>query len=227
VSYLNVQENDSAAAVNEHVVASVLEGGAYYRRAIGGLRFSARCGGGVAWFNGDRRFVSPGVQRHAEASWTGTFADAHAGIGYEVRLGRFYARPEASVDVLYLKENGHTESGGGSGFDLTVAPRKSSRVSGEAIMVVGGQWGRATWLRPEIRGGYRRIFSGSIGDTVASFTNGNPFTLPTGDDKGGWLTVGFSLKGGTSLSYFAVEGDADFRSGERRYDVRLAGRSMF
>ena len=144
-----------------------------------------------------------------------------------MRFGRFYARPELSVDYLHLKENPRTESGGGDGFDLNVNSRTSSRLSGEAIMVLGGQWGRDTWLRPEIRAGYRHIFSGTVGDTVASFTGGNPFILSTGDDKGGWLTVGFSVKGGTSLSYVAVEGDADFRDGEQRYDLRLAGRSMF
>ena len=227
VAYLNVQENDLAAAVGEHVVASVLEGGVYYRRAIGGLRFSARGAGGYAWFSGDRWFVSPGVQRHAESRWGGAYATGHAGLGYEVRLGRFYARPEVSGDYLYLRENARKESGGGTAFDLLVNSRTSNRLSGEAIMVLGGQWGRDTWLRPELRGGYRRIFSGQVGDTVAAFAGGNPFTLAASDDKGGWLTVGFSLKGGTALSYVALEGDADVRDGEQRYDLRLAGRSIF
>jgi len=29
-------------------------------------------------------------------------------------------------------------------------------------------------------------------------------------DKGGWMTVGFSLKSGSQFSYLALEGDADF-----------------
>jgi len=39
--------------------------------------------------------------------------------------------------------------------------------------------------------------------------------------------VGFSIKGGTQYSYIALEGDANFRSGEQEYDLRIAGRSMF
>ena len=78
-----------------------------------------------------------------------------------------------------------------------------------------------------IRAGYRDIFSGEVGDTVANFENGSPFALAADPDRGGWGTVGFSIKGGTPLSYVALEGDADFRSGEQRYDLRVAGRSMF
>ena len=35
VAYFNAQEQDSAAAVREHVVGSMVEGGLYYRRAAG------------------------------------------------------------------------------------------------------------------------------------------------------------------------------------------------
>ncbi|HEX7759123.1 MAG TPA: autotransporter domain-containing protein [Caulobacteraceae bacterium] len=227
-SYLNVQDRDSAAAVGEHTVASLLEVGGYYRRAVGGLRISARGAGGYAFFHEDRQFISTGVSRRALSHWGAFFADSHVGAAYEVHLGRFYARPEVSADYLFLRENGHTETGGGDGFDLSIASRSSHRLSGEAIVTLGTQFGRDTWLRPEIRGGYRRIFSGDLGDTVAQFTSSStPFTLGGAPDTGGWYTVGFSLKGGTNLSYLAIEGDADFRSGEQRYDLFLSGRSMF
>jgi len=227
-SYLNVQDRDSAAAVGEHTVGSLLEIGGYYRRAIGGLRVSARGAGGYAFFNEDRQLVYTGVSRRALSSWGGYFADAHVGAEYEVHLGRFYARPGVSADYLYLRENGHTETGGGNGFDLAIDPRASHRLSGEAILTLGTQFGRATWLRTEVSGGYRRIFSGDMGDTTARFTSSStPFTLTGMEDKGGWFTVGFSLKGGTNLSYLALEGDADFRDGEQRYNLFLSGRSMF
>ncbi|MGA0603759.1 autotransporter outer membrane beta-barrel domain-containing protein [Caulobacter sp. KR2-114] len=227
-SYLNIQDRDSAAAVGEHTVGSLLELGGYYRRAIGGLRISARGAGGYAFFNEDRQLVYTGVQRRALSNWGGYFADAHVGAAYEVHLGRFYARPELSADYLYLRENGHTETGGGDGFDLAISARSSHRLSGEAIVTLGTQFGRTTWLRPEIRGGYRRIFSGDMGDTTARFTSSStPFTLTGAPDTGGWFTVGFSLKGGTNLSYLALEGDADFRDGEQRYNLFLSGRSMF
>jgi outer membrane translocation and assembly module TamA len=95
------------------------------------------------------------------------------------------------------------------------------------VLAVGTQWGKSQWLRTEVRGGYREVFSGDIGDTTANFTGGNDFTLAPDADTGGWATFGFSIKGGSQYSYLALEGDADFRSGEQRYDLRLAGRSIF
>ncbi|MEO8927380.1 MAG: autotransporter outer membrane beta-barrel domain-containing protein, partial [Caulobacteraceae bacterium] len=227
VAYLNAQEQDTPAAVGEHVVGSMVEGGLYYRRATGPLTVSARGAVGYSWFSGDRRFLAPGAINIANSNWGGLFYDAHAGVAYERGFGRFYARPELSVDYLRLNEGARDETGGGTGFDLNVASRVSSRLSGQAIMVLGRQWGRAQWLRTEVRAGYREIFSGSVGDTVASFAGGTPFTLVADPDTGGWATVGFSLKSGTQFSYVALEGDADFRDGEQRYDLRVAGRSIF
>jgi hypothetical protein len=227
VSYMNGQEQDAAAAIGEHVVSSLVEAGLYYRRAIGGLRFSVRGAGGYAWFSGDRRFVTSGANDTALSHWSGNFFDGHAGAAYEQRLGAFYARPELSIDYLRLYESARRESGGDTGFDLDVAPRTSTRASGSAIMAVGYQRGRETWVRTEIFGGYREVFSGQVGDTVANFSGGTPFDIDPGSDKGGWLTVGFAIKGGTQYSYLALEGDADFRAGEQRFDLLLAGRSMF
>jgi hypothetical protein len=227
LAYFNDEEADSAAAVGEHVVASMVEAGLYFRRAAGPFTFSARGAAGYSWFSSERRFLAPGAVNLATSSWGGAFFDGHLGAAYEKKLGRFYARPELSVDYLSLHEGEQVETGGGDGFDLTVAPRTSTRFSGQAIMVFGRQWGTTQWLRAEVRGGYREIFAGDVGDTTASFTGGSPFTLVADPDTGGWATVGFSLKAGTQFSYLALEGDADFRAGEQRYDLRVAGRSMF
>ena len=94
--------------------------------------------------------------------------------------------------------------------------------------MLGRQWGQShAWLRTEVRGGYRDIFSGCVGDTTACFNGGDPFTLAPESDRGGWYTAGFSIKGGSQYSYLAIEGDIDFRAGEQEYDVRIAGRSIF
>ena len=227
LAYYNAEEAENAQQVGGNVVASMLEGGAYYRRAIGGLTFSVRGAGGFSWFSGERRLIAVGVTERANSSWNGFFFDGHTGLAYEQKFGRFYARPEVSADYLRLHETSHSETGGDPGFDLNVASRSSTRFSGEAVLVLGTQWGKAQWLRSEIRGGYREVFSGDIGDTVANFVGGAAFSLAPDADNGGWATVGVSLKGGSQFSYLALEGDADFRSGEQRYDVRIAGRSIF
>lgn len=229
LAYYNVEDNDSSAAVNENVIGSMVEGGVYYRLTPGNFRFTARAAGGYAWFSSTRRFVYPGVVRQADSSWTATFADAHASAAYEARFGRYYARPDVSVDWLYLSEGAQTETGGGNGFNLAIDPRKSDRLTATAMLTLGAQYGRTTWLRPEFRVGYRSLLSGQVGSTVARFTgtSGGPFTLLGDDGSGGWLLVGFSLKGGTELSYAALEGDAELRDGEQRYNLRIAGRALF
>jgi hypothetical protein len=239
LAYLNANEQESADQIGTGTVASMVEAGAYYRRAIGGFTFGARAAVGYSWFNDNRVFAAQtaatgtnpnsalGTELQAHSSWGGLFYDAHVQGTYEQPFGHFYARPEISADFLELNEGAHSDTGGGDAFDLNIASRNSHRASGQAILVLGRQWGQATWLRTELRGGYREIFSGTVGDTTASFNGGDPFTLAPESDKGGWYTAGFSIKGGSQYSYLAIEGDIDFRAGEQQYDVRIAGRSIF
>jgi hypothetical protein len=239
LAYYNVNEQQDADQIGTGTVASMVEAGAYYRRNAGRFTFGARAAVGYSWFEDNRVFatVTPGqgsnsnsaigTEIQAHSNWGGLFYDAHLQGTYEQPFGHFYARPEISADFLELDEDAHTDTGGGPAFDLTVARRDSHRASGQAILVLGRQWGQATWLRAEVRGGYREVIEGTVGDTTANFAGGVPFTLVGEDDRGGWYTAGFSVKGGSQYSYLALEGDIDFRAGEQRYDVRIAGRSIF
>jgi hypothetical protein len=64
-----------------------------------------------------------------------------------------------------------------TGFDLTVASRKADNLSGDLGLVLGRQYGKDVWVRPELRVGYRQTLAGAMGDTIASFAGGTPFTL--------------------------------------------------
>lgn len=228
LAYYNDEETDAAQATGGNVVASLVEASGYYRRDVGGLTVAARGGGGFGFFNATRKFVDPSIEANAYSSWHGYFLDGHIGVAYEHRLiGRYYARPELSADFLRLYEQAHNETSSQPGFALHLASRTSDRLSGQALLVLGAQFGKAAWLRTEVRGGYREVFSGNVGDTTANFTGGSIFSLAADEAKGGWATVGLSIKGGSQFSYVALEGDADFRRGEKRYDVRIAGRSNF
>jgi hypothetical protein len=227
LAYMNIGEQGTFDPVDGNVVSNLAEVGAYYRRAWGDLRFSLRGGGGYGWFNQRREFVTSGVTDISYGGWNGYFGDAHAGAEYEAHLGRFYVRPSVAFDYVYLNEDAHNTTGAGPGFDLSVAQRVSERGTASALVTIGSQYGHDVWVRPELFGGYRQVAFGAIGNTVASFTGGNPFTLSPGDVNGGWLVAGFALKAGTPLSYVAIEGEADLRSNEQRYDVYLSGRALF
>ncbi|WP_269714457.1 autotransporter family protein [Caulobacter sp. NIBR2454] len=230
LAYMNIEEHDQAARIGENTTASIFQGGIYGRKAMGGLLVSARGGVGYAWFDGDRRLISPddNLDISNSASWNGLTASANVSASYEAKLGRYFIRPETSLDYVYLNEDERAEKGGGAGFDLIVDERKSNRLSGEAAVALGAQFGREIWWRPEVRVGYRQTISGSIGDTVARFgANGTPFTLVAADDKDGALTLNLALRAGTAMSYLAVEGGAEKRKRSQRYNVRLSGRMMF
>ncbi|WP_297513569.1 autotransporter outer membrane beta-barrel domain-containing protein [uncultured Caulobacter sp.] len=235
LAYVSIEEHDSVAKVGEQTTASFVQTGAYWRRSVGGWRFNTGGGVGYGFFNGDRRFIAPDtngdgvadlVVKNA-ANWKGLTANAFAGVAYEQKFGRFFARPEGRLDYVYLREGKRAESGGGDGFDLTVDKRSSSNLSGELGVVFGADFGQAVWWRPEVRVGYRQTLAGDVGDTVARFKGGNPFTLTAMNDKNGALTAGFAIRAGTPMSYLALEGGVEATKKQKRYNLRLAGRAMF
>lgn len=235
LAYVSVEEHDTVAKVGEQTTASFVQTGAYWRRSMGGLRLNAGGGLGYGFFTGDRRFIAPDTNGDGvadlvlknTADWNGLTANAYAGAAYEQKFGRFFARPEGRLDYVWLREGKRAESGGGDGFDLTVDKRTSSNLSGELGVVFGADFGKNVWWRPEVRVGYRQTLAGSVGDTVARFKGGNPFTLAALDDKNGAVTAGFALRAGTPMSYLALEGGVEATKKQKRYNLRLAGRAMF
>jgi len=235
LAYVNVEEHDTVAKVGEQTTASFVQGGAYWRRSVGGWRLNAGGGGGYGWFSGDRRFIAPDANADGvadlilanSADWNGATLNAFAGAAYEQKFGRYFVRPEGRVDYVWLREGERKEAGAGAGFDLTVEERTSSNLSGEFGIAFGADFGKDVWWRPEVRVGYRQTLAGETGDTVAQFKNGNPFTLAALDDKQGAATLGFALKAGTPMSYLALEGGVEAAKKQKRYNLRLTGRAMF
>ncbi len=232
---VSLEEHDTVAKVGEKTTASILQAGLYWRRSVGGWRFNLGGGLGYSRFNGDRSFISEDVDGDGTvdvrlantAAWNGMVANAFAGVAYEADLFGAYLRPEARLDYVWLWEGERREHGAGSGFDLTVASRKASNLSGDLGLVLGKQYGKDVWVRPELRVGYRQTLAGAMGDTIASFTGGNPFTLVASDDTQGAVTLGFALRAGSALSYLALEGGAEASRKQTKYTLRLTGRAMF
>lgn len=231
LSYMNAEERDKPAQVGEHTAGSVYELGLYWRQAYGNWLMSVSGGGGYAMFDGVRKFIAPmptgAVIRTAKASWSGYTGRANASAAYEAHMGRYYVRPTVGVDYFYMNEGGHTERFGGSAFAQHVASRGSSRLSAIAKVVIGADYGREVWWRPELTLGYRDVVSGQVGDTTANFEGGAPFTLAASDPKGGAAIVGFALKAGTPMSYVAAEIQMERFRHEQRYNALLSGRVMF
>ncbi|CAN5211525.1 autotransporter outer membrane beta-barrel domain-containing protein [soil metagenome] len=247
LAYISVEEHDITAQVGEQTTGNFVQLGSYWRRSIGGWRMNVGGGGGYGWYDGNRVFNSgdanadglADVVRTNKAKWNGATFNAFAGTAYETKFGRYFVRPEARLDYLYLREGkraeklvsaqdaGVTTTNTGDGFDLTVEQRNSSSLSADAGLAFGADFGRDVWWRPEVRVGYRQTVAGSVGDTVAQFAGGNPFTLAAMDDKQGAVTLGVALRAGTPMSYLALEANAESAKKQKRYNVKLTGRAMF
>ncbi|MEJ2817726.1 autotransporter domain-containing protein [Caulobacter sp. CCG-8] len=238
LAFVSIEEHDIAAKVGEQTTGNYLQLGAYWRRAIGGWRMNLGGGGGYGWYDGDRTFNTgdldgngtADVQLHNTAKWNGYTFNAFAGTAYEAKFGgRYFVRPEGYLNYLYLSEGERKESGGGIGFDQIVHKRKSDGLTGDVGIVLGADYGRDLWWRPEVRVGYRQLLAGEIGDTTFSYTYaGAPTaTLASANDKDGAVTLGFALRAGTPMSYLALEANAEAAKKQKRYNLKLTGRAMF
>jgi hypothetical protein len=215
--------------LNNELISDHYEGGVYWRGSAGPLRAWARATAGTIDFDSTRTFnaalAEAVVTRSTDAKWKGRIYSGSGGISYEARAGRLAIRPNASVDYYKLSEDGYAETGGGTAFDLVVRSRKSDETAASAMLTLGydfmGIESDDGWLRFEAEGGRREILSGSLGDTIASFGNADPFTLTADQRTSGWRG-GLRAIGGDSGMTFGAEINAEQQSGNVSLGGRLA-----
>ena len=213
---------------NTQLVSHHYEGGAYWRGVFGPVHGWARATAGTIHFDNTRTLngsVTDGtVSRTADGKWNGRVYSGTAGLSYEARMGRFSVRPNGSIEYYRLKEKGYTETGGGDAVNLTVASRTSDETAANALLSLGydfmGTGPDDTWLRLELEGGRREILSGSLGDTVAGFKGGDPFTLTPEDRTSGWRGAVRAVGGGPNLS-FVAEANAEEQQGNTGIGGRI------
>jgi len=213
---------------DKKLIDNQYEGGVYWRADFGHLHAFARGTAAHISFKGNRTFTGTAdgarVTRNAEGKWNGRLVSATGGLSYEVRSGRFTARPNASVEYYRLKEKGYTETGGGAAFDLIVDGRTSDETAASGGVALGYDLlsldPEEDWMRVEIEGGRRQILSGSLGQTTAHFAGGQPFTLTPEDRTSGWRG-GVRVAGGGAGITIAGEVNAEQQQGHASIGGRL------
>lgn len=227
-SFVTTEYKDKGAQVGERVVMNFTEAGAYWRLRSGPLQADARAGLGYVWFDGDRRLVGAGLARSTKANWNGWLADVHAGASYVLQAGRFYVRPEVSLDYVRLNEDGYQEAGGGAGFDLKVDSRDGDLFTGQALVALGWEFGEDEmhWA-PELKLGWRQKISGAPGAATARFQGGGAFTLDPENPSSGGAIVRLGVKSSSDQMYFALDGGATVDSHAQAYDLRGTIRFRF
>jgi hypothetical protein len=216
------------------LISNEYEGGVYWRGGVGPLRGFARATAARLDFDETRRLNvtagSASVDREAVGEWSGTLYSATAGAFYDARFGRFSLRPLVSVEHFKLTEKGHSESGGGDGFDLIVDGRSSSETNANAMLAVGyellGLDHSGPWIRVELEGGRREHLGGKVGDTTARFADGDPFTLVAEKRTSGWQGA-FRVLGGGSGTTIGAEINAEQQQGDTSVGGRISAQIPF
>jgi Autotransporter beta-domain len=219
---------DPEAEAEEVLSASLFELGAYWRAQGQYWTTWARAAAGYASFDSTRQLVGEGLNLRTESDWHGFTLAAAGGASYERTFGRVNVRPEVYLEYFSLSEEGHTETGGGDGFDLDFDKRNGHLFSAVAAMNVGYGFGQNGWLRPELRLGWRQNISVDAGETIARFASGGPdFRLSPGSIEGGGPILGFRLNVGNELGMLSITGDAELLEDYVRYSLLLRASFRF
>jgi uncharacterized protein with beta-barrel porin domain len=165
------------------------------------------------------------VQRVSSADWNGTLYSASGGLSYDADLGNISFRPIIAVDYYKLKEDGYSETGGGTAIDLVVQSRSSDElaVTGSAALGLdlGGQNQDAGWFRFELEGGRRELVGGGLGATTAAFAGGTAFTLTPEERTSGWVGK-LRAVGGNAAFRFGGEFNAEEQQGRAALSLRAS-----
>lgn len=228
VAFTSSDLEDPEAEAEEVLTANLLELGLYWRAQGQYWTTWARAAAGYASFESERRLVGAGLNLRNEASWNGVTLAAAGGASYERNFGRFSIRPEVYAEYFSLSEDGYTEEGGGDGFDLEIDDREGHLFSATAAINIGMGMGENSWLRPEVRLGWRQNISVDPGETIGRFTSGGPdFRLDSATVEGGGPILGFRMNVGNELGMLSISADAELIEDYVRYMLFLRASFRF
>ena len=228
VAFTSSDLEDPEAEAEEVLSANLLELGLYWRAQGQYWTTWARAAAGYASFESERRLVGAGLNLRNEASWNGVTLAAAGGASYERNFGRFSIRPEVYAEYFSLSEDGYTEEGGGDGFDLQIDDREGHLFSATAAVNIGMGMGENSWLRPELRLGWRQNISVDPGDTIGRFAAGGPdFRLDPATVEGGGPILGLRMNVGNELGMLSISADAELIEDYVRYMLFLRASFRF
>ncbi|MEP6829115.1 MAG: autotransporter outer membrane beta-barrel domain-containing protein [Rhizomicrobium sp.] len=173
--------------------------------------------GSVAYgsFNGDRSLAVGDVSRTAVGKRAALLASLGATGGFYLKYGFLNILPHIGVDGLTTREEGYTETGGGEGLDLQLAPYYANSLRGS----IGTDFKTnfnifGATVSPEARVGYRYDvvntpvkLKGGFVSTGGLNTPNNTFTFVGPDPDSGNAVAGLSLGAGTDTWHLGVNYD--------------------
>lgn len=167
---------------------------------------------------------TPDFTRVSTSDSDGVLFSALAGAAYRAQLGsRLTVTPEVSVEYFRFDEKGYEEEGGGEAMDLVVEDRLSDAIN--VNTVVSLTYALAERRRDSLpfsislAAGRRSNLSGTLGDTVANFEDGDAFTLPGRNLDDAWIGRVGVQGGGYDFKWF-LTASGELESDQTTFDVR-------
>jgi hypothetical protein len=233
LSYIHGSVRDSG---DNEVTANQFGGGVHWLGDFGNVHIAAYGNAGYVSLQ-EKRFFTGTTDTSAAVftsvgGWHGIAMAAGGKVSYEAKAGAFYVRPSGELSYNRLTENKHSESGGGTAFDLTVGKRTSDEFAATGLVAAGINLGNTvdpevTTFRFEVEGGRRQVLSSNLGSTTASFSGGQNFTLDPENRRSGWLG-NLTASVGSSIFRFFASGQYETRSdGQRIISGRFGFRGSF
>jgi len=231
-------EVEDVVGIDEPLDVRTYTLGTYAGFEKGGFSLDAYGGIGYNQFEQNRNIQVGDFFGTATGEWDGFHANANLRAGYTIPLSeKFWVRPRASVDYLYLNEYGHTETGT-QGFRTRVDGRRTETASATAMLDFGANFqGKRTWIKPSIRVGYRNEFISDPVETAFRFQglqneDGELFDSEIArlrslafPDEG--IILGFTVAAGSEYSSIGFDFDSDIRDGFIRHTGRIVIRLLF
>jgi uncharacterized protein with beta-barrel porin domain len=170
---------------------------------------------GYGNLTGDRGINIGGVARDAVSKRATEMVALGANTGVMLKYAGFQIDPHISLDGLTLREEGYTETGGGSGFNLQVAPYYANSL--RTALGADFRTGVTVWgieLAPEARIGYRLEMLNQPVKIKAAFastgglgTAGNTMTFVGPDPDTGNVILGAGFGASTDTWQLGVRYD--------------------
>ncbi len=201
----------------------------YGRYSGDALYIQASGGGGYNTYNQRRKVIIGDVTRTAVGKWKGYEYGGEVEVGYATRFSAYELTPFVRGAYLKTRENGYTETGGGTGIDLTVGDRNPENARASAGFTLDRDFPiyYDSYVEAEIRGNFTREFMNDPYGVTAQFAVGPSFTNFSTERSPNRANVGVGVAHKDSYSSVSVDYDAEISKGYLAHKVAVTARFRF
>ena len=201
-----------------------------YARYTGDLLYvQAIGGGGYNSYNQERNITIGSVSRLALGKWKGYEYGGSVETGFFTKFSQYQFTPYLRASYLRNHENAYTETGGGTGVNLTIAARNPENARASAGFTLDRDFPvfYDSYIEAEFRANYTREFMADPYAVTAQFAVGPAFTSFSNARYPNRANVGFGVAHKDSYSSVSVDYDSELSKGYLAHKVAVTARFRF